>query len=252
MSRIGFIGTGAIAAPMVRHLAAKGHQIAVTRRSEHISAELHAELGVTVAEAQEVVDASEIIFLCTRPQHAEEALEPLTFREDQQIVSVMAGISTADLLRLCAPATDMVQTIPLAYLQSGGCPLAAFGNDKLLATLFAPENPVVKTDSEHALNAHFAICAFVPGVLDLMSTASHWLGQETGDPAAAEFYTTQLLGGFLDAMQKGGAGRLAAERDALATEGTLSLQMTDALRAAGTHETLLDTLAAIGKRLAPE
>ncbi|WP_425051664.1 NAD(P)-binding domain-containing protein [Psychromarinibacter sp. S121] len=251
MAKLGFIGTGHIAAPMVRFLAERGHEIAVTRRGEAVSAALKAELGVTVAEPQAVVDASDIVFLCVRPQHAAEALEPLTFRADQRIVSVMAGVSRAELGRLCAPAADMVQTIPLGYLEQGGCPLAAFGNDDLLADLFAPENPVVKVASEAALNAHFAICAFVPGVLDLAASASGWLADHTGDADGAEFYTTQLLSGFLSAMSKGSAGRLAEERDALATAGSLSLQMTEALRDGGAHDTLRDALAAIGKRLEP-
>lgn len=248
MSRIGFIGTGAIAAPMVRHLAAKGHAISVTRRNADMSAALARDCGVTVAEPQAVVDASDIVLLCLRPQHAEAALDALAFRPGQQIVSVMAGVSRDALARLCAPAADFVQTIPLGFLEVGGCPLAAYGNDALLAALFAPENPVVKVPDEAALNAHFAICAMVPGVLDLMATASRWLGARSGGDAA-EFYTTQLMSGFLHAMQKGGDGRLGAERDALATEGTLSLQMTEALRQGGAHDALLGALDAIEKRL---
>ena len=248
MSRIGFIGTGHIAAPMVRHLAAKGHRIAVTRRNETVSAALARNCGVTVAEPQALVDASDIVFLCLRPHHAEAGLAHLRFREGQQIVSVMAGVPVDTLTRLCAPATDFVQTIPLGFLEQGGCPLAAHGNDVLLADLFAPENPVVKVPDEAALNAHFAICAMVPGILDLMATASGWLGQRSGADGA-EFYTTQLMAGFLAAMEKGRAGRLAQERDALATEGTLSLQMTETLRDGGAHAALTRALDAIEKRL---
>ena len=248
MSRIGFIGTGHIAAPMVRHLAAKGHRIAVTRRNETVSATLARDCGVTVAEPQALVDASDIVFLCLRPHHAEAGLAHLRFRAGQQIVSVMAGVPVDTLTRLCAPATDFVQTIPLGFLEQGGCPLAAHGNDVLLADLFAPENPVVKVPDEAALNAHFAICAMVPGILDLMATASGWLGQRSGADGA-EFYTTQLMAGFLAAMEKGRAGRLAQERDALATEGTLSLQMTETLRDGGAHAALTRALDAIEKRL---
>lgn len=153
------------------------------------------------------------------------------------------------LAALCAPASDFVQTIPLGFLETGGCPMAAFGNDRLLADLFEPENPVVKVADEAALNAHFAICAMVPGILDLMATGAEWLGDATGDADGAEFYTTQLMAGFLASMEKGAAGRLAQERDALATEGTLSLQMTDALKDGGAHEALRSALGAIGKRL---
>ena len=74
MSRIGFIGTGHIAAPMVRHLARKGHQIAVTRRNEAVSSALATEFGVMVDDPQAVIDTSDIVFLCLRPHVAAEAL----------------------------------------------------------------------------------------------------------------------------------------------------------------------------------
>lgn len=251
MSRIGFIGTGHIAAPMVRHLAGKGHDVTVTHRSRAVSSQLAETIGVDVADPQTVVDKSEIVFLCLRP-HQIDALTPVSFREGQQIVSAMAGVSTSQLSKLCAPARDFVQFIPLGYLETGGCPLAAFGNTSALSELFSPENPVVPVSSEAALNAHFAICAMVPGILDLLATGSEWLAEQTGDPDKAEFFSSQLTAGFLDAMEKGSSGRLSQERDALATEGTLSLQMVDALRSGGAHDALRDALTAIGKRLAPE
>lgn len=250
--RIGFIGTGHIAAPMARFLARKGHEIIVTRRNEAISAALADEVGADVRDPQEVIDAAEVVMLCLRPHHAADVLAPLTFRPGQKIVSVMAGVSTAELAKVCAPADDIVQTIPLGFLEHGGCPLAAYGDTALLTELFAPENPVVPVASEDALNAHFAICAMVPGLLDLMATGADWLAGETGDADSAAFYTTQLVSGFLATIFEEHAGRLEAERDALATEGTLSLQMTTALRDGRAHEVLQGALAAIGKRLKDE
>jgi pyrroline-5-carboxylate reductase len=248
MSRIGFIGTGHIAAPLVRFLARKGHQITVTARSAAISAPLVREFGVTATDAQGVIDASDILVLCLRPQHAATVLRPLSFRTGQQIISVMAGVDLATLQTLCAPAQDFTQTIPLGFLEQGGCPLACLGNDALLTSLFSPENPVVKVADEAALNAHFAICALVPGLLDLMASGAGWLSAKTGSDQA-EFYTSQLVSGFLAAMAKDAPGQLAQERDALATPDTLSLQMTDGLRQGGAHDALTATLTAIGKRL---
>ncbi|MEM7317847.1 MAG: NAD(P)-binding domain-containing protein [Pseudomonadota bacterium] len=249
MSRIGIIGTGHIAAPIARLLHQKGHELTVTSRSADVSAQLSRDLGLSVAEPQQVIDTSEIVILSLRPQHAAAVLGPLRFRADQQIVSVMAGIAKSGLTEICAPASDFVQTIPLGFLQQGGCPLAAFGNCTLLASLFEPENTVVQVQSEAALNSHFAICAMVPGLLDLMSTGAAWLGRETGDPKSAEFYTSQLISGFLAAMNKEQVDFLAAERDALATEGTLSLQMTTSLREGDAHIVLEGALTAIGRRL---
>lgn len=245
MARIGFIGTGHIAAPMVRFLAAKGHDISVTERSATVSAALAERHGVAVASASGVLDASDIVFLCVRPHQAHTALAGLPWRADHALVSVMAGISGKELHRICAPATRLVQTIPLGFLEQGGCPLAATGATDLLAELFEPENRVVPVASEDALNAHFAICAMVPGLLDLMARGAGWLAKQTGDTESAEFYTTTLLAGFLATMQ----ASLAEERDALATEGTLSLQMTEGLRSGGAHEALTAALTSIGARL---
>lgn len=247
--RLGFIGTGHIAVPMVRFLADKGHDIVVTERNSMISAQLVASHGVGVSDPQGVIDQSDIVVLCLRPQHANATLSPLAFHATQGVISVMAGITSAQLATLCAPATRIVQTIPLGFLEKGGCPLAAYGDHAMLSALFAPENPVIAIQDEAAFNAHFAICAMVPGLLDLMATGSDWLAAQSGDADKAEHFTTQLVAGFLAAMDKGTADRLAAERDALATDGTISLQMTDSLRNYGAHDALRTTLSEIGHRL---
>lgn len=249
MSRIGFIGTGHIAAPMVRFLVARGHQVCVSHRNAGVAEDLARSLGVAVAENQAVLDASEIVFLCLRPHVADEGVAPLAFRADHQVVSVMAGLSLQRLGRLCAPATDIAITIPLGYLEKGGCPLAACPDARVLKPLFEPENPVLAVSDEMAFRMHFAVCAFVPGILDMMATASDWLAEHTGDPDQAARFTRQLVAGFLTALPDEGAALLPAERDALATEETLSLQMTQGLRSGGAHEALQQTLQAIGHRL---
>lgn len=249
MSRLGFVGTGHIAAAMVRFLTARGHDFAVTERNRSVSMFLARDADVTVAEPQAVVDGSDVLFLCLRPNVAAEVIGALDFRRDQRIVSVMAGIPRATLERLCAPATTFVQTIPLSHLERGGCPLAAFGDSALLSELFEPDNPVVEVSTEAALNAHFAVTALVPGVLDILATGAGWLREQTGDAVGTEFYTTQLIDGFLAAMEKESAGRLAAERDAMATEDTLSLQMVEGLRGGGMQGTLIATMDAIRARL---
>lgn len=248
MYRIGFLGTGHIAAPMVRFLARTGHDITVSERNAETAAALKAAHGVAIAPNQEVLDQSEVVFLCLRPAVAPEVLEGLRFRPDHRIISVMAGVSLADLKGLCAPAEDFTVTIPLGYLERGGCPLPAYPDVDLLDRLFAPENTVFQVPDERALNMHFAICAMVPGLLDLMETGAEWLGAETGDTQCAAYYTTQVLSGFLATMGRA-PGMLAQERDALATPGSISLQMTQALHEGGAHEALADALDGIRARL---
>lgn len=252
MARVGFVGTGHIAAPMIRTLARAGHELLVSRRNTAMSSALEAAFpNVSAKDNQSVVDAADIVFLCVRPQHAPAVLEPLVFREGQKIVSVMAGVPMATLETQCAPASDICMTIPLGYIEAGGCPLAVFPSAEPLATLFGDANPVIPVTSEAALNSHFAVCAMVPGVLAMLETGAQWLTRHTGDADAAERYTTELVAGFLTAMDRG-AGRLGAEKNALATEGTLSLMMVDALESGGALDALTGAMDAISHRLNPE
>ncbi|GMG84404.1 pyrroline-5-carboxylate reductase [Paralimibaculum aggregatum] len=250
MARIGFIGTGHIAAPMARRLAGEGHEVLVSRRSAAVSAALVAgSPRIAAAENQAVVDGAETVFLCLRPQHAEAAVAPLAFRPEQRIVSVMAGVPAAALAAWCAPARDISITIPLGYLEAGGCPLAVYPHGATLAPLFAPANPVIPVASEAALNSHFAVCAMIPGLLAMLEAGSGWLAERTGDADGAERYTAQLMAGFLAAMAPG-AGRLAAEKQALATPGSLSLMMVEALETGGATAALTGAMDAIERRLA--
>ena len=249
--RIGFLGTGHIAAPMARALARDGHEIVVSHRNEKVSTVLARDTAnVRRAENQSVIDETDIVFLCIRPHLAEKVIAPLTFREGQQIVSVMAGVPAAALADWCAPATDISITIPLGFVEAGGCPLAVYPRAAPLEALFGARNPIFPVSSEAALNSHFAICALVPGLLAMLETGADWLAKETGDPNGAERYTTQIMAGFLNAMAQG-AGRLKAEKDALATEGTISLMMVEALEDGATGKARA-AMEAIGRRLDPK
>ena len=202
MSRIGNIGTGHIAAHIARLMASIGHELHVTERNLQVSSALKVDLGMSIGAAQDVIDASDTIFLCLRPLISYNTFKSLIFLSDQKIVSVMAAVSENRLAALCAPTSDFVQTIRLGFLQAGGCPLTTFGSDSLLADLFDPDNPVVKVADEAASYAQFSACTMVPGLLNLMATGARWLADQTGDMERAEFYTIQLMSGFLLQWEK--------------------------------------------------
>lgn len=249
MTRVGFIGTGHIAAPMARAAARRGHPVLVSERNAETAAALAGAFEtISVAPNQDVLDGSDVVFLCLRPRLAGDVLAPLAFRADHRVISVMAGVAMAELQRLCAPAGAVSATIPLGFLEQGGCPLPVYGPPADLRALFGPENPVIEVATEAALNRHFAVCAMVPGMLAMLDAGADWLGAATGDPESAEIYTAQLMRGFLAASEPRRGG-LAAARDALATEGTLSLQMVEALRDSGALASLRNALDSIGARL---
>ncbi|MCP3969238.1 MAG: NAD(P)-binding domain-containing protein [Rhodobacteraceae bacterium] len=239
MTRIGFIGTGHIAAPMARALARKGHGVTVSERNAGVVAGLVAEgLGIDVAPNQGVIDASDIVFFCLRPAVWAGVLDGLRWREGQRIVSVMAGVPMAEIAAVCAPVTGISATIPFGFVESGGCPLPVAGDPGVLQALFGDANPVLPQADEAALRYHFAVSALPSGMLGMMEAASGWLAGQTGDAGKAEIYVANLIAGVLGNIEKDGAGRLTAERQALATPKTLNIQMYQGLRDGGSFDAL--------------
>lgn len=248
MSRIGFIGTGHIAAPMVRRMVRLGHDVTVTTRNAEVSAALAASHGVAVAEPQDVVDGSDIVFICLRPSVAPDILKSLTFRADHQLISVMAEHSQATLLNFCAPATQISRTIPLGFVEHGDCPLPVWGDADLISTLFAPDNTILAMPQEAGLNAILTASAFMASQLDLLNSVAAWTETQIGDADVSEAYICTLISGFLTAMPRD-TGSLKAERDGLTLPGSLNRYVMEAMQSEGAHDTLIRALDDVYERL---
>ncbi|CUI63589.1 NAD(P)-binding domain-containing protein [Cognatishimia activa] len=248
MSRIGFIGTGHIAAPMVRRMVALGHDVIITERSRDVSAALAASHGVAIGTAPEVLEASDIVFVCLRPSMAPDILKDLTFRADHQIISVMAELNEAELQQICAPATLITRTIPYGFVEQGGCPLPVWGDVALINALFGPDNTVLAMPEEAGLNAILTSAAVIAGQLDMLNTIAQWTNAKLGDQAVSETYIKTLVQGFLTTMPTH-AGALGEERDALCLPRSLNGHFRDNLRDAGVHDTISTSLDEIYKRL---
>lgn len=250
MTHVGFLGTGHIAAPMARALATRRHSVIVSRRNESVSAALASEHdSISVADNQEVLDHSEVVILSLRAQVAQEVLPRLAFRSDQTLISVMAGVTLAELAELCAPATHISLTIPLSFIEAGGCPLPVFPASAELEALFGPENPVLTVSSEVALAQYFAAATMVPVTLALLGRAADWLGDHTGDRRVAEIYVATLIAGALRELPKDGGGRFVEAVQGLATEGGLSAQILNHMRDAGIVAALGEGLDGLRGRL---
>lgn len=247
--RVGFLGTGEIATAMVRGLAGRGHQIVVSARNAEKAAQLAAEVPqVTVAENADVVAQSDTVFLCLMAETARQVLPDLPFRADQAIVSAMADVSLAELQTLCAPATEIAITIPLAAIAQGGSMLPVTPSSPALQALFGKTDTILPVASEHALNAHFAGTALCAPLLALMQSGSRWLAAETGDAKGAEQYVAGIFAAFLRDVASGKAD-FDTLLQSLATEGGLNAHMKSHMAKAGAPEALVQGLDALKPRL---
>ena len=115
--KLGFIGTGAITEAIVVGLMEAEYplsEIIVSARGAGTAARLAASFEkVRVCKHdQEIVDASDILFLAVRLQIAEEVLSSLAFPRDKSIVSLIAmlpaerlrsGLGTRSMSRVRYP-----------------------------------------------------------------------------------------------------------------------------------------------------
>jgi pyrroline-5-carboxylate reductase len=196
--RLGFIGTGTIAAAVVRGLAGRGHEILVSARSQVRSTRLAAEISeVRVAEVQEILDQSQVVFLGLMLEAAPEILGGLTFRAGQQVVSFMAGADLEQVAALVAPARAEAVMMPFPGIAQGGSAVMALGGTELLNALFAPHNRVFFLRNAQELEAYLCAQAVLSPVARLTADAASWLGARVSDPAQGEAFLRMLISSSL-------------------------------------------------------
>jgi len=196
--RVGFLGTGEIAKAMVMGLAGRGFDILVSRRSEATSSKLAEVLSdVRVADNAELVEASDIVVVCLMTDVAREALSALPFREDQQVISVMADASLEDVRAWVAPVHIVCITLPLPAIATGGTHLPCYPSSDAVEQLFGASNTVGTVPSEAALGAHFAATALCSVTLAQMATTRDWLAGFGMDAEAAEGFVASMLSGAM-------------------------------------------------------
>jgi len=247
--RVGFLGTGRIAAPMVEALAPEGHDISVSERSSQVSTALaDRHDNVTVRDNQGVVDHSDVVIICLLADVARRELPGLAFRPEQKMISVMAEISLDEIAGLIGGTRELCVTIPMPFIDTGGCPLPVYPASPTLEALFGEKNPVIVLNSEAAMKPHFAATAVSSTIFKELITVRDWLGGHADGPVAAERYVTLLVSGYLAGVPKDGNNRLDEAVGHLATAGGLNAQLLEHMERSGTMEQLREGLEDLVRR----
>ncbi|PTV97536.1 coenzyme F420-dependent NADP oxidoreductase-like protein [Rhodobacter aestuarii] len=238
--RIGVIGTGSIASAVVRALAPEGHEITVSERGRAYSAALAAEFAnVTVAANAQVVEAADLILIGLLPEHAEAALGTLTFREGQQVISLMADVPLDQVATLVAPASVKTVMLPYPSLPAGGTPIMVLGETALVETLLGARNTVFALRDRAELGAYLAAQAVLSPATQLVAEAANWLAPHLQDPARGEAFLRMLVSSSLAAGP--GAELLAS----LNTEGGYNQGLRQHMERAGMVTALHEGLDAL-------
>jgi pyrroline-5-carboxylate reductase len=235
----GVVGVGAIGAALVTGLCEnveEAPEMLLSPRNAEIAAVLAKRFATVevAADNQAVVDGTEVVILCVRPQIAQPVLAELHFPADRVVISAMAGVPVAALQRLVAPATDIARVIPLPSVARREGITPVHPPNAAAAALFDRLGETVEVADVQAFEAFSASTATLAAHFAYLNAIAAWLeSQEIPAPAATR-YVAAMFAGLAEATRSGESfEQLAREH---ATPGGINEQFRNELEQAGTFE----------------
>lgn len=120
MKKIAFIGAGSMAEAIISGMISKefieNKQIWVTNKDNQARlTEIKEKHGVSISQEKEaVLSGAEVIILSTKPYDVENAIKSITpyLTENQLLMSVIAGVSTAQITEMIGKDVPVVRAMP--------------------------------------------------------------------------------------------------------------------------------------------
>lgn len=122
MLKLGFIGSGKMAQALINCLEGRDYSIIASDKNKDKIEQLKKELSISLTnDNNEVINKSDIIFICVKPQDMGELLVEIqgNVEERHLIVSIAAGISLGYLQELL-PNKRVVRVMPNILCSVGG------------------------------------------------------------------------------------------------------------------------------------
>lgn len=220
MHRIGIIGVGEIARAIVEGLSdgvAERPEILLSPRGARTSADLarrHPNARVCAGN-QEVADLADVVVIAVRPQHRAEALAGLRIDADRVVVSVMAGVATAELRRQLRTEAPLVRAIPLPGVRERRAVTVVHPSHPVVDDLFDRLGGALPVADEAAFGVFSALTATLSTHYAYLGALAAWAARQGVPAEDAERYLRGLFAGLGRAL--GGdprpLDRLAADHE---------------------------------------
>jgi pyrroline-5-carboxylate reductase len=252
---LGFVGTGAIAAAMVRGLSSEGgprQNILLSPRNATVAADLAGRFDkVSVcASNQEVLDRADTVVVSVRPQVAEEVLSGLRFSSRHVVISLVAGFLVRRLADLVSPAGQIWRAIPLPSVAERRSPIAVYPPGGTGAELFAPLGQVFGIENEDHLNAFSTATSTMAAYFGFVGHIASWAALKGIPEQQAREYVARMFAGLAHAGLGAASQSFEDLASAHATPGGLNEQVLRELTDHGVFETLRAALDSVHRRAA--
>ena len=253
MQTIGFIGVGALALYTIKGVRSGGYQgpILLSPRNRENAAHLANNCDCEVQpDNQSVVASSDYIVIATRPADCLETLGNLQFKDDQTLISVVAGITIEQLRGVVPAGLEIVRAMPVSSAEANASPTLIYPDHMFVRDFFDFCGNSIVTDNESYFNQGSVLACVYCWFFSLYQE----LIQATQGPELPAELSAELVMG----MAKGAAelalanieispGRIAKD---IATEGTFSKLGLDLLEQQAAFEPWRDACKLLQKQLA--
>ncbi len=244
--KLGFIGTGRIAADLVEGLcdhAPPGQEIYLSPRNREVSSRLAATYpGVKVSENnQAVVKAAEIVFLSVPPAGALEVLRNLRFASGQLLISLVA-MTPLEEVHALVPWGTVVRAVPLPSVKRRHSPTIMYPDNPVVRSIFDRLGRAIVLEDEDAFCTMEAVTGLIKPMYTMLNEVSRWLvGHGVPEQTATRFVIEEFHS-MLGLAAEAGSPGLDVLSAGAATQGGLNQQAAEFLRMAGTLDDLADAL----------
>lgn len=248
---VGILGVGRLAEFLVAGLRRHegGPDILLSPRNAARAERLAETYGLTIAgDNGELVAASDLVLLATRPAQAEAAVAGLPWRSGRLLVNLCAGVPLAVLAPYCEPAT-LARAMPMSAARIGESPTCLYPDLAPARALFSRLGPVVALSDEPAFEAASVLGAYYGWIHALIGSVAEWTAGAGVDAATARDLTAHMTRAAADMVRHQrelGFAEIVAE---LATPGGITALGLGRLNERGALEAWRDACEAVFARL---
>lgn len=234
---LGIIGVGHMAGFLIAGFRRAGlaEDIILSPRNPRRAERLAGRFQCRVAsDNQEVADAASRIFLCLRPPDAPQALAGLRLREDQLLISVVAGLAYATLKPLSSPAR-LVTAMPVSAAEFGESPTLLYPEDdeaRRLLSLLGAVIPIAEESVFLAACANAAVYGWLFGLMVALEAENRTFGLSAAEARKVVTGTFRAAAGV--ALEKRDVAldevlKSLATEDGITAEGLSHLERSEAI-----------------------
>jgi len=250
---LGFIGTGNIASDVVSGISKSKisyTKIILSPRNKKKTQYLKKKFKkIYIAKNnQEVIDASDWIFIGVLPKVGEKILSNLNFKQKQTVISFMSTTNYSKLKKLIKKKIVIIKAIPMPPIRLGKGPVAIFPPNKKVRNFFNKIGTTIEIKNEKLSKNFWAISGTMASFYELLNVLSKWLIRKKTNKLDAQKYVTSLYSALAELALLNSSKPLKNLVDEQ-TPGGLNWQGVNELRKSGYYRLLEKSLKKIYKRL---